>query len=86
MGRGLGIEPSGRGMVGHAGAVLLHRAADRGGWWADGVHLKVRVSGPEPASNAAFWSSASNAPLPDRYLQAPGRQSVPLPCAPWRSR
>jgi hypothetical protein len=34
MGRGLGIEPSGRGMVGHAGAVLLHRAADRVGWSA----------------------------------------------------
>lgn len=29
--RGLKVEASGRGMVGHAGAVLLHRAADRSG-------------------------------------------------------
>ena len=29
--RGLKVESSGRGMVGHAGAVLLHRAADRSG-------------------------------------------------------
>lgn len=29
--RGLKLEASGRGLVGHAGAVLLHRAADRVG-------------------------------------------------------
>lgn len=33
--RGLRLEASGRGMVGHAGAVLLHRAADRVGLVGD---------------------------------------------------
>lgn len=29
--RGLKVEASGKGLIGHAGAVLLHRAADRSG-------------------------------------------------------
>lgn len=41
--RGLKVEASGKGLVGHAGAVLLHRAADR-------VGLPARLRGTLVAS------------------------------------
>ena len=56
--RGLKVEPSGKGLAGHAGAVLLHRTADRIGLVARlGDALAFHHAGlvGAPASDSALW-------------------------------